>query len=68
MIGYYGSIYKIFWYFYAIFCTLLYFNYMGMLFMSLTPNFLVAAILSAFSYGMLNLFSGFFIPQPVMTE
>ncbi|KAJ4721526.1 Pleiotropic drug resistance ABC transporter [Melia azedarach] len=64
MIGYYGSIYKIFWYFYAIFCTLLYFNYMGMLFMSLTPNFLVAAILSAFSYGMLNLFSGFFIPQP----
>ncbi|KAL4636641.1 hypothetical protein ACB092_03G023500 [Castanea dentata] len=38
MIGYYESAYKVFWYFYTIFCSLLSFNYLGMLFVSLTPN------------------------------
>ncbi|KAM3752302.1 hypothetical protein ACB098_03G007300 [Castanea mollissima] len=35
MIGYYGSAYKVFWYFYTIFCSLLYYNYLGMLLVSL---------------------------------
>ncbi|GAV73165.1 ABC_tran domain-containing protein/ABC2_membrane domain-containing protein/PDR_assoc domain-containing protein [Cephalotus follicularis] len=64
MIGYYGSAYKVFWYFYAMFCTLIYFNYMGMLLVSLTPNFMIAAILSSVFYTLCNLFSGFLIPQP----
>ncbi|KAJ4721728.1 Pleiotropic drug resistance ABC transporter [Melia azedarach] len=64
MIGYNGSVYKIFWYFYPLFCTLLSYNYLGMLIVSLTPNFTVASILAASCYTMLNLFSGFYIPQP----
>ncbi|TXG71485.1 hypothetical protein EZV62_000064 [Acer yangbiense] len=65
MIGYYWSAYKIFWLFYGMFCNLLYFNYLGMLMVSLTPNVQVAAIVTSSSYTMLNLFSGFVIPKPV---
>ncbi|KAL6139108.1 hypothetical protein ACLB2K_064385 [Fragaria x ananassa] len=64
MIGYYASAYKVFWYFYAIFCSLLYYNYMGMMLVSLTPNFMVAAILSSVFYTLYNLFAGFLIPKP----
>ncbi|GMJ11150.1 ATP-binding cassette G42 [Hibiscus trionum] len=62
MIGYYGSAYKILWYFYAVFCTQLYFTFFGMLFVSLTPEVTIAgALLSAF-HPLLSLFSGFLIP------
>ncbi|KAK9920066.1 hypothetical protein M0R45_028629 [Rubus argutus] len=64
MIGYYASAYKVFWYLYAVFCSLLYYNYMGMMLVSLTPNFMVAAILSSVFYTLYNLFSGFLIPKP----
>ncbi|KAK2646907.1 hypothetical protein Ddye_022102 [Dipteronia dyeriana] len=64
MIGYYWSAYKIFWLFYGMFCNLLYFNYLGMLMVSLTPNVQLAAIVTSSSYTMLNLFSGFVIPKP----
>lgn len=65
MIGYYASSYKVFWYFYAIFCSFLYYNYMGLMLVSLTPNYLVAAILSSVFYTLYNLFAGFLIPKPV---
>ena len=65
MIGYYGSAYKVFWYFYATFCSLLYFCYLGMLLVSLTPNSMIATILASVFYTPLNLFSGFLIPKPV---
>ncbi|KAK7848318.1 pleiotropic drug resistance protein 3 [Quercus suber] len=64
MIGYYGSAYKVFWYFYTIFCSLLSFNYLGMLLVSLTPNFMVATILASAFYTTFNLFAGFLIPKP----
>ncbi|XP_057469929.1 pleiotropic drug resistance protein 3-like isoform X1 [Actinidia eriantha] len=64
MIGYYWSAHKFFWYFYAMFCTLLYFTYMGMLIVALTPSFQVAAILQTAFYPMLNLFSAFLVPLP----
>ncbi|XP_024196912.1 pleiotropic drug resistance protein 3 isoform X1 [Rosa chinensis] len=64
MIGYHLSAYKIFWSFYSMFCVLLYFNYLGMLLVSLTPNVQVAAIVASSSYTMLNLFSGFIVPGP----
>ncbi|XP_030551722.1 pleiotropic drug resistance protein 3-like [Rhodamnia argentea] len=63
-IGYFGSADKIFWYFYVMFCSLLSFNYLGMLLVSLTPNFMVAAILQSAFYANFNLFAGFFIPKP----
>ncbi|KAI3993041.1 hypothetical protein MKX01_009784, partial [Papaver californicum] len=59
MIGFMWSPYKVFWNLYAMFCMLLYFNYLGMLVVSITPNVQVAAILSASFFTMLNLFSGF---------
>ncbi|XP_058083528.1 pleiotropic drug resistance protein 3-like isoform X1 [Magnolia sinica] len=64
MIGYFWSAYKVFWYFYTTLCTLLFFNYMGMLLMSLSPNVQVASVLAAPCYTLLNLFSGFLIPGP----
>nr|XP_043620927.1 pleiotropic drug resistance protein 3-like isoform X2 [Erigeron canadensis] len=64
MIGYYGSAYKIFCYFYIFLCTLLYFTYMGMLLVALTPSFPVAAILQSAFYTIFNLFGGFLIPRP----
>ncbi|KAF2312683.1 hypothetical protein GH714_039581 [Hevea brasiliensis] len=65
MVGYSMSAYKIFWAFYAMFCTLLCFNYLGMLLVSLTPNIQIASILASSAYIMLILFSGFVVPKPV---
>ncbi|XP_044483311.1 pleiotropic drug resistance protein 3-like isoform X2 [Mangifera indica] len=64
MMGFYWSAYKIFWYLYAFFMTMLYFNYLGMLLVALTPNELVAAILTSVFYTLFNLFSGYIMPQP----
>ncbi|EEF43177.1 ATP-binding cassette transporter, putative [Ricinus communis] len=64
MVGYSMSAYKIFWAFYAVFCSLLSFNYMGRLIVSLTPNIQVASILASFSYAVLVLFSGLVVPRP----
>ncbi|XP_060969402.1 pleiotropic drug resistance protein 3 [Cannabis sativa] len=64
MIGYSYSFYKIFWSFYSIFCSLLSFNYLGMLVVSLTPNVQLAAIVASSSYTMLNFFTGFIVPKP----
>ncbi|KAL3515878.1 hypothetical protein ACH5RR_022780 [Cinchona calisaya] len=64
MIGYYWSVYKVFWYFYTMFCTLLYFNYLGMLMVAITPSFPVAAILQSTFYTMFNLFAGLIVPRP----
>ncbi|KAF9592637.1 hypothetical protein IFM89_016294 [Coptis chinensis] len=64
MIGFVWSAYKVFWFFYAMFSLLLYFNYLGMLLVSITPNVQVAAILASSCYTILNLFSGFTIPEP----
>ncbi|CAI9101369.1 OLC1v1038675C1 [Oldenlandia corymbosa var. corymbosa] len=64
MIGFYGSAYKVFWYMYSMFCTLLYYNYLGMMMIAMTPSFPVAAILLSTFYNVFNLFAGFLIPQP----
>ncbi|PPD87106.1 hypothetical protein GOBAR_DD15961 [Gossypium barbadense] len=64
MIGYNVTTYKVFWYFYAIFSTLLGFNYLGMLLVALTPNVAIAGALTSFFYPLFNLFSGFLLPKP----
>ncbi|XP_022154233.1 pleiotropic drug resistance protein 3-like isoform X2 [Momordica charantia] len=64
MIGYYGSSSKVFWCFYSMFCALLYFNYLGMLLISVTPNFHIASILASAFYSTFNLFAGFLVPKP----
>ncbi|KAI5658381.1 hypothetical protein M9H77_27174 [Catharanthus roseus] len=64
MIGYYRSIYKVFWYFYCIFCTCTYFKYLGMLVASMTSRLPVATTILSTCYAVSNLFGGFLIPQP----
>ncbi|GMI97568.1 polar auxin transport inhibitor sensitive 1, PLEIOTROPIC DRUG RESISTANCE 9 [Hibiscus trionum] len=63
MIGYYVTAYKVFWYFYAIFSTLLSFSLLGMLLVSLTPNTAIAGALTSTCYPLTNLFSGFLLPK-----
>nr|TKR91005.1 pleiotropic drug resistance protein 3-like [Populus alba] len=65
-INFYWSAYKVFWYFYSMFCSLLYFNYLGLLLVSLTPNVQMASIWASFVYTTTNLFSGFLVPEPIM--
>ncbi|KAL1195827.1 ABC transporter G family member 37 [Cardamine amara subsp. amara] len=62
MIGFYPSAYKVFWSLYSMFCSLLTFNYLAMFLVSITPNFMVAAILQSLFYVNFNLFAGFLIP------
>ncbi|KAL5782767.1 hypothetical protein ACOSP7_007796 [Xanthoceras sorbifolium] len=64
MIGYYWSVYKVFWYFYATFCTFLYYVYLGMLMVSICSSLEVASILATAIYTILSLFSGFLMPGP----
>ncbi|XP_072063402.1 pleiotropic drug resistance protein 3 isoform X2 [Arachis hypogaea] len=63
MIGYHWSVYKIFWSLYSMFCNLLYFNYLGMFIVSISPNVQVASIVCSSAYTMLNLFSGYIVPR-----
>ncbi|KAL6653393.1 hypothetical protein ACP70R_008971 [Stipagrostis hirtigluma subsp. patula] len=64
MIGYAWTATKFFWFLYTMFCTLLYFLYLGMMMVSLTPNVQVAAILASMFYTIQNLMSGFIVPAP----
>ncbi|KAK6260392.1 hypothetical protein SCA6_014866 [Theobroma cacao] len=64
----YGSAYKVFWYFYAIFCTMLNYKYLGMVIVSLTPTYQAASICASYSVTVLNLFSGFLIPGPQLPK
>ncbi|KAI8531763.1 hypothetical protein RHMOL_Rhmol11G0160900 [Rhododendron molle] len=64
MVGYYWSTLKVLWYFYAIFCTLLYFSYLGMLIGAMTPSLPVASMLQSLFYMIFYLFTGLLIPKP----
>ncbi|KAL1220620.1 ABC transporter G family member 41 [Cardamine amara subsp. amara] len=63
IIGYHMSVYKMFWSLYSIFCSLLIFNYCGMLMVALTPNIHMAVTLRSTFFSMVNLFAGFVIPK-----
>ncbi|XP_030496768.2 pleiotropic drug resistance protein 3 [Cannabis sativa] len=63
-IGFQWTGYKVFWYFYATFCTFLYFVYLGMFIVSISHNLEIASVLSSAIYTVLNLFSGFLMPGP----
>ncbi|TVU00015.1 hypothetical protein EJB05_54593, partial [Eragrostis curvula] len=62
MIGYAWTAAKFFWFLYTMFCTLLYFIYLGMMMVSLTPNIHLASILASMFYTIQNLMSGFIVP------
>ncbi|KAK9035696.1 hypothetical protein V6N11_077729 [Hibiscus sabdariffa] len=62
--NFYGSACKVFWYFYTVFCTLLYYKLLGMMMVSLTPTYQVASIIANLCYTLFSLFSGYLIPGP----
>ncbi|PWZ09069.1 ABC transporter G family member 36 [Zea mays] len=64
MIGFEWTVAKFFWYLFFGYFTLLYFTFYGMMTVGLTPNYHIAAIVSAAFYAIWNLFSGFVIPRP----
>ncbi|WRX10698.1 ABC transporter-like, partial [Theobroma cacao] len=68
LVNFYGSVFKVFWYFYAMFCTLLYYKYFGMMLVSLTPTHQMAAICASFSYPLMGLFCGYLIPGPKLPK
>ncbi|KAJ4822692.1 hypothetical protein Tsubulata_024896 [Turnera subulata] len=67
-VNFYWSACKAFWYFYTMFCTLLYFNYMGLVLVSLTPTFQVASVYVGLCYNLLSLFAGYIIPGPIIPK
>ncbi|XVE73517.1 hypothetical protein DITRI_Ditri11bG0124600 [Diplodiscus trichospermus] len=64
----YGSAYKVFWYFYAIFCTMLTYKYTGMAIVSLTSTYKMASVCASYCITLANLFSGFLIPEPLLPK
>ncbi|EMS57423.1 Pleiotropic drug resistance protein 3 [Triticum urartu] len=64
MIGYAWTAAKFFWFMYTMSCTLLYFVYLGMMIVSLTPNIQLASVLTSVCHGLQNLISGFLVPSP----
>lgn len=65
MMGLYASPAKVFWCLYSMFCNLLCYNYLALFLISVTPSFMIAAILQALFFVTFNLFAGFLIPLPV---
>ncbi|KAL1827281.1 hypothetical protein ACET3Z_005693 [Daucus carota] len=63
-VGFYWSVYKVLWYFFTMFCTMLYYTYLGMLLVSTSGSLQVAFVMSSFSNTIMSLFSGFLIPEP----
>ncbi|KAG2536935.1 hypothetical protein PVAP13_9NG237000 [Panicum virgatum] len=63
-IGYYWTAYKLLWFLYTTFCSILSFLYVGLLLVSVTPNVQVATILGSFFNTLQTLFSGFILPAP----
>lgn len=57
---------KFFWFFFISFFSFLYFTYYGMMTVSMAPNHEVAGILASTFYALFSIFSGFYIPKPVI--
>ncbi|XP_075642119.1 pleiotropic drug resistance protein 1-like isoform X1 [Castanea sativa] len=66
MIGFETSASKFFLNLFFMYFTFLYFTFFGMLTVSITPNYSIAAVLASFFYGLWNLFSGFLLPRSYM--
>jgi hypothetical protein len=54
-----------FWFAFFMFGTLQYCTMYGIMAVAVTPNLMLAAVLSSAFYSMWNLFAGFLIPKPV---
>lgn len=64
MLGFEWTAAKFFWYYYITVVSLLQFTYYGMMMVAITPNVILASIVSAFFSTLFNLYAGFLIPRP----
>lgn len=64
-VGFHFSVYKLLWYLGTVFFTVLYFTYLGMLIISVSPSIQVATVYSSTFFIMSNVFTGFLIPRTV---
>ncbi|PKU71423.1 ABC transporter G family member 38-like [Dendrobium catenatum] len=68
MMSFEWTVTKFLWFFIISFLTFLYFTYYGMMTVAVTPNIQVAGILSSCFFFFFNLFSGLFIPRPLIPK
>ncbi|KAG0457816.1 hypothetical protein HPP92_022973 [Vanilla planifolia] len=68
MMSFQWTVVKFSWFYIISFMTLLCFTYYGMMTVAVTPNIQVAGILSSSFFFIFNLFSGVFIPKPLMPK
>lgn len=68
MLGFQWTAAKFFWYYYITVISLLQFTYYGMMMVAITPNVILASIVSAFFSTLFNLYAGFLIPRPVSSS
>lgn len=54
-----------FWFAFFMFATLQYCTMYGIMAVAVTPNLMMAAVLSSAFFSIWNLFAGFIIPKPV---
>lgn len=66
MLGFEWTAAKFFWFYYITLVSLLQFTYYGMMMVAITPNVILASIVSAFFSTLFNLYSGFLIPRPAI--
>ncbi len=62
MLGFTG---KFAWFTIYMTLTLLYFTYVGIMTVTLTPNLILATLNASGLYALFNLFAGFIMPKPV---
>ncbi|XP_050366568.1 pleiotropic drug resistance protein 1-like [Argentina anserina] len=63
MIGYDWTVSKFCWHFFFMYFCFLYYTLYGMMIVAITPNAMVAAVLSSSIYPLWNVFSGLIIPK-----
>ncbi|XP_031498966.1 ABC transporter G family member 45-like [Nymphaea colorata] len=66
MVGFQWTLIKFSWFISFIFLGFIYFTLLGMMLVSCMPSLELAGALSFFFFVLWNLFSGFFIPMPIM--
>ncbi|EIE25913.1 ATP-binding cassette transporter [Coccomyxa subellipsoidea C-169] len=64
MVGFSSSAGSFFWFAFFMFATLQYCTMYGIMAVAVTPNLMMAAVLSSAFFAMWNLFAGFIIPKP----
>ena len=60
-----GRAVKFWWFLTFMYGTLVYCTLFGLMVVAISPNLMIAAVVSAAFYSMWNLFAGFILPRPV---